>query len=166
MKIEIRKHAPERRNRPVVIGSVCCTTCCCCCCCLHSAGGLIGASVGVGWAMRSSGKSAIVTPEAEKSASAGIVAYWMILVALVGIVLLISLPFGSWNWLWVLLIGLPVLQLLASTLAFLVVVVFPVPDRKIAIAAVAKITAGAIIGAVAGGVLVVLALAALGIFSK
>ena len=49
-EVQIERHPPERGLGANVLGGVCCS-CCCCCCCLHTAGSLVGAAIGSGWAM-------------------------------------------------------------------------------------------------------------------
>jgi hypothetical protein len=101
---------PERGSRSVILAGGCCTTCCCCCCCLHVVGGLIGAAI----------TAAAPTQAATYPVRYAKAAYWKsLLYCTVLAVLLASAAGGYWWGIGVLFVGLPLVQLLASLLAIL-----------------------------------------------
>jgi hypothetical protein len=136
-------HPPERRSRGVIIAGGCCTTCCCCTCCLHSLGGILGA--------------AGVQAPAEATAWTGYAraqkVYWhTVWIGTVLSVLLVAVTKGPWWAAGLLFFGTPLVQLLASVVALLLILrqdMHPT-DRAAAKKAIGRITLRTIVGTLKG----------------
>ena len=138
-QIEVEHHPPERTCTANVLGSVCCS-CCCCCCCLHTAGALIGAAVGSGWAMHGQAKSS-TEGSGWPSESSAIGAYWLVVVATSFLVFAGTAIGAGFGWAaGVLVLGLPVIQVVAAGFALIAVLVMPVKDRRHAALAIGKVS--------------------------
>ena len=158
--VQLHAHPPERgRRRGVVVYG----GCCCCCCCLHSAGGLLGATIA------SAAESAQPARKRESvytrpidvtrpTATLGPVPlYWLCLAGM----MLVPCFYGSLigghigAGIWAAVVYFPGVQLGASVLAVLVVLSSYRTGRREAFGVLAAITAMTVIGALIGGVLVV-----------
>lgn len=97
----LQVHPAERRKAD---GSLTlCSGCCSCCCCLHSIGSLSGALAASETTVRNGFKSAAVI-------------YWLGVIGLTA-----NLPFFFDHWILIALIGMPLIQLLASAWACLAI---------------------------------------------
>lgn len=146
--LRIERHRAERLGDLAVVGSVCCSSCCCCCCCVHAIGGVTGAAIGSGIAAQQGAGS-------EEGVGARIVTagYWVGF-GLVSLLVCVASALGD-----ALLLGLgavavaaPLLQLLVSF--FLLPFIAGMKGRRQAggMRALLAITAGALAGAVLGGI--------------
>jgi hypothetical protein len=142
-------HPAERQVVAAVAGSPCCSCCCCCCCCLHSIGGIVGASIG-------SGQSLVKTHDRDKAAFA-ISVYWgaFALVAVVStlVIVVMSEPIVAFL---TLILFTPVIQLMASAVALLVVAVAPLQNKGSGYAAIGWITLWSFSGSAVGLVIMIL----------
>ena len=177
-EIHIEAHPPERgRRRGEVVLCGCC--CCCCCCCLHTIGSVVGAAIAPAFGSKrpssiqakyrllveeydfNDDESAIPSPEilARKRGLSAIAVYWVVVLLLSvlaagGTVYLgMSSSRSSDNFfiaLVLLVLGFPVLQLVASLLTALVMVASTQSDKWRQLLQVGKITLGTLIGTVLG----------------
>jgi len=143
VSVQFEKHQPERR-RGVGAYFFCGGGCCCCCCCLHSLGGLIGAA-------------AATARSKSPSEESGIGTYWTWFLLLAGGVLLfcLSLATSALGFGIILaLFFLPLAQLVASvlTLIWFGIRSAEFPDKKARLQIIGKITLWSFLGALAGGV--------------
>ncbi len=108
---------PERRAGTVTVAGGCCTTCCCCCCCcLHSLISLVGSSMSAGAARAD--VSAATADFEILGIELGLKANRGALLVLIGLTLLFGAGLAGAI---VVLIGLPIIQVLASGAAWLYV---------------------------------------------
>lgn len=169
LHVSIVAHPPERRRRPGTVAA--CGCCCCCCCCLHSLGGIVGAAMGsvkttapAPYRPRvPSSKSADILAEEPRSGGQAIAIYWLTLLGLVlatAILVGATAGGGEAGVIAVLLValGLPLLQLGASLVAWFIVLLGPVRDKGAAAERIGKITLAAFLWALAG-VLIMIPLA-------
>jgi hypothetical protein len=173
--IRLTAHPPERRRRSSVIAAQACC-CCCCCCCLHTIGGLVGALVGS--VIRLDPTPRYADPDAEFPfrrdeelptfvVPASLV-YWVVFslasgLAWTGYVLYqMSGAPNSQEMIEgavILIMLLPVVQLLASILALIVVALLPrsvSPDRPVALRRVGFITLWSFVGTMVGTLIMLL----------
>lgn len=134
---------------------LCCGCCCCCCCCLHTVGGIIGAAVaGKSEFDADRGEYGEYTPSAAKF-------YWPIM-AVCSVLAVVCCGFHydhvyshpGQNLLvggFLLLLGLPVVQLVASAVSALVITCAAHPEeRGDYLWSLGKITLGSVAGTVGG----------------
>jgi len=144
VSVQFEKHQPERRRR---LGAhlFCGGGCCCCCCCLHSLVGLIGA--------------AAATAKSKSPSEGSVVGcYWTCLALLAGAIFIFTL--GSMNaseqgfGIIVALLFLPLVQLVASILTSIWMGIRSahLPDKKASLKILGKITLWSFLGALAGGI--------------
>lgn len=135
--ITVQAHEPERRRRSVVVAPCCC--CSCCCCCLHSIGSL----------------TAAITAGATESGQPAAGLYWRCVVGVliataVGSVVMTGNPGGGFLVVLIAILALPVVQLAASLVAVVLILVLPCSDRAAFLWAIGKITLWTVLGAVIG----------------
>jgi len=171
--LKLTKHPPERR-RPSGSVVLPCGCCCCCCCCLHTLGGVLGAAIAPSFGSTRNNFptryrllveeyefeddaepfAAAALPIRKPRAVSGVALYWWIVLGFVGLAMLYGAAAGSGGSVGVavlgLALGLPVLQILASFLAALVLVATTRDDKKYQLVQVGKITLGTVLGTVAG----------------
>lgn len=157
-KVQLERHPPERRRRPVMTLNAGCT-CCCCCCCLHTVGSLLGAAIAP--ALRSKGEMPAdegpPMPPLHRYFFSGAAIYWWVLSALILIIAVWVLAYypndnGSLAIAGVLLsIFMPFVQFVATVVAYLIIE-FGLPARQQdgAIAQLAKIFYGTLLGGLIG----------------
>lgn len=161
--IRVHAHPPERRGRPVVLGSACCSTCCCCCCCcLHSLGGLIGATtVWSGTVQKALEARAVADPSARppdykervaRSVQSVSLLYWstVALVTMAGSVAIAGFHFDLWYFLGAVILGLPLWQLLASLLVVAMMFGVTLEEPAAGWRALWQITVRSVLGATIG----------------
>lgn len=137
-----------------------CGCSCCCCCCLHTVGGLVGAAVATA---HEAGPTAATTVRARTRGASrywisfgGTLGAWAVIAALYGLLEkqlggAVGLALGG------LLLGLPLLQLVASVVAALGCLRERDPgERALALRRVFRITGGAMGGAAVGTFVMVL----------
>jgi hypothetical protein len=152
-------HPAERSVIAAAAGIPCCSSCCCCTCCLHSIGGLGGAAIG--------SAHALALTRDRKHAAAAIGVYWFSFVGLTVLSLIICALAGQFlAWFLGVLLLAPALQLAASVVAFLFVLVVPLPNRRAAAAAVGKITLWSVTGALGGGIIMAVLLGLIALIAK
>ena len=156
----IERHPPERRENRGVIVACTGSCCCCCCCCLHTLGGIVGAAVASPSGTSTDGASQASSAKAAHT-------YWLLLVALCGLIAAggLSIAFNNANsyhdrWLEValmvgggLVVGLPLVQIAVSVAAVILIAInwpFRFADRRAALKRIGWITLATIIGAVVG----------------
>lgn len=123
------------------MGSACCTCCCCCCCCAHVIGGLGGAL----------GTSVVVAARGGISERIAVLAYWSVVVSLsLGFTLLGVQQGEIFIGLIAVILGIPVVQFVASVVSLLCVLVLPVPSRAAASKAILHVSLWALVGGLAG----------------
>jgi uncharacterized membrane protein len=159
-KIEIVAHPPERRPRGTTLVAAGC--CCCCCCCLHSVGSVVGALVGGAQAMRRPAPEGVTAQEASlehlqlKSADRYVMkTYWLavLVVAIIGSIVTVVENRGNDGIviaLFVIALGLPFGQLIASVLTLIYLNVFPHPRKPDSLKRLGKITLYSFIGGLIG----------------
>jgi len=139
--LEFTVHPPERRRKSNDVVAHCC--CCCCCCCLHSLGSIIGAAVSAAKTAR------------NVQARTAVSIYWISLCVLT---LITGLFFVSDQgaMILVLLLCIPGIQLGASVISLIGVLVKGGPDMSPGLAAIGKITLWTFLGTVAGILIMIL----------
>lgn len=140
-------HLPERRKRAqsVVLCHGCC--CCCCCCCLHSVGGILGAAIG------SLPTKEPITDRRQVSAS---LLYWLWFGAGTVAAITLALVLGRhkpeasmWGLIAVAML-LPGVQIGASILSLLCLLLSNPDDRGARLASIGRITLYSFLGTVIG----------------
>lgn len=137
---QFQAHRPERRRGTVLPEGI---GCCCSssCCCLHSVGGLAGA------ALASSTKK---DPDREAARTA-VYAYWGLLGLIIFVLFMLMLMGYGGSDAWIdLALSLPLVQLAASALAALVVLIQPPERRRAALAKIGSLTLKTFLGALLG----------------
>jgi hypothetical protein len=161
-KISVQRHPPERglRHSATAPAGGCC---CCCCCCLHTLGGVVGALTA-----RPKKVEEPPIPTATlgkphvpaKYSATGL--YWLIVLLVAGFAVSWDVATNRYSdaldsLFAIVLLGLPVIQIIAMVLALLVVLLSRRPGREQRMLHLAWIGARGLIGAVIG-VLVMLPL--------
>jgi hypothetical protein len=169
--LRVTRHPPEHglASAPAVLPAGCC--CCCCCCCLHTLGGLGGAALGSTAQIRTA-PARMLDPdspfpyrrdvfEEDQPLIPPVLLYWLMVLltvgGLVGGIFAYSAatspsgpdPGALFVGLFIAVMVLPGLQLIASLLAFLVVVVF-YPERSYSLRRIGKITLWSFAGTALG----------------
>jgi hypothetical protein len=154
-KIEIVAHPPERRCRATTLAAAGC--CCCCCCCLHSVGSVVGALIGGAKGARhlvpkqEAAKAILEIQSADRYARK---TYWLSLVVVALVTLLASIAEGRGEFagvaFFVIVLGLPAGQLIASVLALIYMNVFPHPRKSDSLKRLGLITLYSFIGGLIG----------------
>jgi hypothetical protein len=151
----IQRHVPERGSRGQAIAPAG-QCCCCCCCCLHTVGGIIGAATARASAAPISALPPATIDGATRTAKPSATGlYW-------GMVLLVSIFVAMWNLgverhpdsaeaVLIIALVLPGIQLGASMIAAIVIVLSKRPRKDERLRHLGKITFRAFIGAVIGG---------------
>jgi hypothetical protein len=161
----VTPHPPERRRsgRPVVLPAGCC---CCCCCCLHTLGGLIGGVAGSVSAQEAIPKR-MTDPnspfpfrrdefETEGPILPATLLYWLLvpIVAFLGAGLFAltngpNLADGLLGGAFVMIMVLPAVQLGASVLAVLLILLF-YSEKTLPLRRIGSITLWAFVGSLIG----------------
>jgi hypothetical protein len=151
--IRVTRQPPERGLTYALYGGACCTTCCCCCCCCaHSVGGVVGAFVA-----QASSQKVRTAP----GALAARLFYWptlAVLVAACTLVLSTSNDIEGVLAFPLTIVALPALQLVASLLVALRLMVLPAHDRPVLWDRLVRMTVYGLSGAAIGAALMVLVL--------
>jgi streptolysin S family bacteriocin protoxin len=170
--VSVTRHPPERRRSPITLAAAGCC-CCCCCCCVHSILGLVGAGLG---SARKSGETppryGIAPPKAKTeeelkaaigSSRSAVGLYWMTLVVLTVATGAVT-GFNSrgseagFAIFCVVGLGLPLIQLAASLVALVIVMVGPFKSRGAAGEQIGMITLKAFLWGLGGVALMALAI--------
>jgi hypothetical protein len=156
--LRISKLPPERGAQPGAPAAA--GGCCCCCCCLHSIGGLIGAATAFAAPpVEDPVPRAVVgepQPEPRHSAARE---YWLAIVAVIVAVPIIFEFDGAWDdeaVLWAIALCFPAMQLVASALAAVFLLVSKRPGSEHRLTHLASITGRAFLGGMIGGVLMII----------
>jgi len=143
--VQFEKHRPERRRGGG--GYLFCNGgCCCCCCCLHSLGGLIGAAAATSTRKSPTGGSVIGC-------------YWSVLTLLTVAIFAWACASAAGFGIIIALFFLPAAQLAASLVTFIIWVQIPAADfadKKASLRALGRITLWSFLGALAGGVAMII----------
>lgn len=164
--VELFKHPPERGKGGCVV--LPCGCCCCCCCCLHSVGSLVGGPAGS--AQKIDPPPRPVDPdfpfpyrrdeiEQEGPIVPAGVLYWLLVCFGLGLVaayyVIVEAHRRLDDWFIGMLVGLfflPAVQLGASLVAWLVILIF-YADRTAALMRLGRITVWSFVGALIGSAL-------------
>ena len=159
--VMIAKHQPERR-RPPVTTAYC--GCCCCCCCLHTVGSLVGAAVAP--ALGSGSRMpmthyydedvGIDISVVRKPGLSAVTIFWWILCLLIFIGFAIGIVENRGGGDTLIITGVimlmvfPGLQLASAVITLIVFACWPRYDKFYQLKQLGKITAGIVVGTIAG----------------
>lgn len=161
LKVNVQKHAPERRKKSATTLHCGCT--CCCCCCLHTLGGVVAAAVAP-----AIGKNSPVpltyyydeeigqdVPLINKPGLSSVTFFWWLLAFLTFLCFVYGLLLDASGWSFlataiVVLLAFPGLQMLSAVISLIVYAFWPRLDKMRQITHLGKITLGVVVGSGVG----------------